>query len=136
MNSDVWQPIIEKEAKRLDKEGNETRINLQKQKKTKVGKAGSSKLTKTEDGRLVMEISKKKELAEIRQNLWKLYGKANLRPSEKVPEGRKLKSDATRKSISKYFRKGGESEQSRRSSIKNTLELMHTCLDNITQNED
>ena len=56
--------------------------------------------------------------------------------SEMVPEGRKLKSDATRKSISEYFRKGGESEQSRKRSLKNKLELMQTCIDNITQNED
>ena len=38
-NSDEWQPITEKEAKRLEKEGKQTRIKLQKQKKIKFWKA-------------------------------------------------------------------------------------------------
>ena len=38
--------------------------------------------------------------------------------------------------MQEYFRKGSESEQSRKSSVKNNWELMQTCLVNITKNED
>ena len=38
---------------------------MQKQKKTKFGKAGGSKLTRTEVGRLVMEILKKEGISDI-----------------------------------------------------------------------
>ena len=40
-NSDVWLQITERDAKRPEKEGKETRIELQKQKKIKFWKAGN-----------------------------------------------------------------------------------------------
>ena len=70
-NSDIWQQMTEQEKKKIEKEEKETRLELRKQKKLKFGKAGKSKLNSEEDGKVRKETATKKELAEIRQNLWR-----------------------------------------------------------------
>ena len=65
-NSEVWLPISEKETKWLDIVGNETKLKMQRQKRVRFGKAGNIKFTRAEDEKLVLEIKKREELAEIR----------------------------------------------------------------------
>ena len=77
-NSEVWLPISEKETKWLDIVGNETKLKMQRQKRVRFGKAGNIKLTKAEDEQLVLEIKRRKELNEIRDNIWRLTDKRKL----------------------------------------------------------
>ena len=137
-NSEIWLPISEKETKWLDRAGNETRLKMQKQKRVRFGKAGNIKLTNAEDEQLVLEIKERKELNEIRDNIWRLNDKRKVeqkRPTSKVPVGRKSMKDATRKPISEYFRKGCGTDQAMKSSIKTKLDIMQISLDYITKHE-
>jgi hypothetical protein len=67
---------------------------MEERKKRTYGKAGNKKLNAEEEGKIRNETMRKRELAEIKQNLWRAYrenGKETLAPkrSKKVPEGRK-----------------------------------------------
>ena len=68
-NNDAWEKRTEEVSKRIEKEENETRLEMVEMMKKKYGKAGNKKLTSEEDGMIGKETETKLEIAEIRQNL-------------------------------------------------------------------
>ena len=68
-HSGTWDKRTEEERKRIEKEENQTRLEMMEKKKKKFRKAGNKKLSDAEDDKLRSGTRSKQELAEIKQNL-------------------------------------------------------------------
>ena len=93
-NNGRWEETTKGEKKSLEKEERQTRLEMMERKKRKFGKAGNCKLTSKEEENLRQETCKKRELAEIRQNIRRRHRYANKTTtasptSRRVHEGRK-----------------------------------------------
>ena len=72
-NSEKWERRTSQEGKRIEKEEKQTRLEMVERKKKKCGKAGNKRLSAEEEEKVRTETTRKQELAEIKQNLWRVY---------------------------------------------------------------
>ena len=97
-----WKELATTEQRKLEKDGKTRRVEIEKIKRRKYGKAGKSKLTALEEAIMAGLARRMKEIAEIEKNMhlqktrpkgWKVdhEEQGTMPTSDIVPEGRMVK---------------------------------------------
>ena len=143
-NSEMWERRTVQEGKRIEKEEKKTRLEMVERKKKNYGKAGNKKLNAEEEGKIRNETMRKRELAEIKQNLWRAYrenGKETLAPTrpKKVPEGRKKEEKLHHQSypsVADSFSTKRDDKIRAENQLGDQWDLLEVCVKYIEENED